>query len=71
VKLLGALPRSAAGSLDGLYSVYQLLEHHRIVDVGCSKHHRQRDASSVRNKVALRARFCFIRRILSGFWAPF
>src|SRR5215208_742032 len=70
VKLLGALPRSTTGTLDGLYGVYQLLENHRIVDVGCSKHHRQRDASSVRNKVALRARFSLICRILSGFSAP-
>jgi hypothetical protein len=70
VKLPRALSRSAAGSLERLYGVYQLLENHRIVDVGCTKHHRRRDASSVRNKVALGARFSSIRRILCGFCAP-
>ena len=71
VKLPRALSRSAAGSLERLYGDYQLLENHRIVDVGCTKHHRRRDASSVRNKVALGARFSSIRRILCGFCAPF
>ena len=70
VKLVGALPRSTTGTLDGLYGVYQLLENHRIMDVGRSKHHRQWDTSSVRNKVALRARFSFICRIRAGFCAP-
>jgi hypothetical protein len=70
VKLLGTLPRSATGTLDGLYTVDELFENRRVVDVGCSKHHTERDASSVRNKVALRARFSFIRRILAGFSAP-
>jgi hypothetical protein len=70
VQLLGTLPRSATGTLDGLYSVDELFENRRVVDVGCSKHHTERDASSVRNKVALRALLSFIRRILAGFSAP-
>jgi hypothetical protein len=40
------------------------------MDVGRGKHHRQRDAPSVRNKVALGALLSFICRIRSGFWAP-
>src|SRR5215216_784702 len=70
VKFLGPLSRSATGSLDGLYAVDQLFENHRVVDVCRAELHTERDASSVRNKVALRARFSFIRRIRSGFWAP-
>jgi hypothetical protein len=35
VQLLGTHTRSATRALDGLYGVYQLLENHRIVDVGC------------------------------------
>jgi hypothetical protein len=71
VKLLGTLPRSASsGTLDGLHSVDELFEDHRVVDVCRADHHTERDAPSVRNKVALRARFSFIRRILAGFRAP-
>src|SRR5829696_2650252 len=71
VKFLGPLSRSATGSLDGLYAVDQLFENHRVVDVCRAEHHTERDASSVRNNMALRARFSFIRRIRSGFWPPF
>jgi hypothetical protein len=69
--LLGTLPRSASsGTLDGLHSVDELFEDHRVVDVCRAEHHTERDAPSVRNKVALRARLSFIRRILAGFCAP-
>src|SRR5215204_6174289 len=70
VKFLGPLSRSATGSLDGLYAVDQLFENHRVVDVCRAELHTERDASSVRNNMALRARFSFICRIRSGFWAP-
>jgi hypothetical protein len=72
MQLLGTLPRSApTGTLDGLYGVDEFFEDHRVVDVCCAEHHRQRDAPSVRNKVALRTLLSFIRRIRSGFCAPF
>ena len=67
VKLVGTLSRSATGTLDGLYSVDELFENHRVVDVCRAEHHTERDASSVRNTVALGARFSFICRISSGF----
>jgi len=70
VQFLGTFPRPTPRTLDGLYSVDELFEDHRVVDVCCGEHHRERDASSVRNKVTLRALLCFIRRIRSGFWAP-
>jgi hypothetical protein len=41
VQLLGTPPRSATGTLDGLYSVDKLLEDHRVVDVCGSEHYRQ------------------------------
>ena len=66
-----AFPRSApTGTLYGLYSVQELFEDHRVVDVGGREHHRQRDAPSVRNKVALRARLSFICRIRCRFLGP-
>jgi hypothetical protein len=71
VHLLGTFPRSSpTRTLDGLHGVDELFESHRVMDVGSAKHHRQRDAPSVRNKVALGALLSFIRRILTGFWAP-
>src|SRR5215208_5453352 len=71
MQLLGTPPRSApTGTLDGLYSVDELFEDHRVVDVCCARHHRERDAPSVRNKVALRALLSLICRIRCGFWPP-
>jgi hypothetical protein len=56
VHLLGTFPRSApARTLDGLYSVDEFFEDHRVVDVCGREHYREGDAPSVRNKVALRA----------------
>src|SRR3954465_2159655 len=66
VQLLRALPRPASGTLYGIDGIHQLLEDHRVVGIGGAEHYRKRDAPSVRNKVALRARFSLIRRILAG-----
>jgi hypothetical protein len=56
--------------LDGPDGVQQLLDDHRVVDIGRREHHRERDASPVDHKVALRAPFPLIRRIRSGLLAP-
>jgi hypothetical protein len=70
--LLRTPPRSApARTLDGFYTVEEFFENHRVMDVCGGEHHRQWDAPSVRNKVALGALLCFICRIVGGFWAPF
>ena len=47
VQLLWTLSRSTTGTLDGLYGVNELFENHRVVDVGCGEHHRERDAVPV------------------------
>jgi hypothetical protein len=73
VELVGTLPRSAGTTtrpLDRLDAIHSLIQDLRVVDVCGGEHYRQWDASSVRNKVALRARFSLIRRIRSGFRAP-
>src|SRR5215204_3224098 len=71
VKLVGTLSRSATGTLDGLYSVDELFENHRVVDVCCAEHHTERDASSVRNKVALGAGFLLSVGFAPVFGPPF
>jgi len=71
MQFLGTPPRSSpTGTLDGLYSIEEFFKDHRVVDVCGREHYRERDAPSVRNKVALRALLSFICRILAGFWAP-
>ena len=71
VKLLGTLPRSApARTLDGLYSVDELFENDRGVDVCRAEHHTERDAYSVPNNMALRALLSLIRRIRSSLFGP-
>jgi hypothetical protein len=71
MQFLGTPPRPTSRTPDGLYSIDKLFEDHRVVDVRGCEHYREWDAPSVRNKVALRALLSFIRRIRSGFRAPF
>ena len=70
MQLLRTLPRSATRALDGLYGIHSLFQDLRVVYVCSREDYRERDASSVRNNVALRARFPLIRRILAGLLAP-
>ena len=73
VQLLRTLARpapTAMGLLDRLDGVHGLLQDRRVVDVGGREDYRERDAPSVRNNMALRSRFAFIRRIRPGLFAP-
>jgi hypothetical protein len=72
MQLHGALARTppsvAANRLNGIDD----FEHHlRIMDIGRAQECRERDALALDHKMALRARFAAIRRILPGFCAPF
>jgi hypothetical protein len=61
-------PPVAANRLDGIHD----FEHHpRIMHIGRTQECRERDALALDHKMALRARFAAIRRILPGFCAPF
>ena len=60
----------STGALDRLYSVHGFFEDLRVVDVCSLEHYGERDAPSVRNNVALRARFSFIRRTLGPLFGP-
>ncbi len=73
VELRGALPRPAwlaRRTPDRLDLVHKLLEGLRVVDVGGGENYGERGAPSVRNKVALRALFAAIRRVLADLLAP-
>ena len=70
VQLLGTLSRTTSGTLDRLDAIDQLLEQHRVVDVGRREPRRERDALALDHNMALRARFAAIRRIRAGFGAP-
>jgi hypothetical protein len=63
-----AQPTWLLGRLDG---VHHFDKHLAVMNVGTGAHYRERDSLSVNHKMALRARFSFIRRIRAGSSAPF
>jgi hypothetical protein len=71
VQLRGALARATHRALDRLDGVHRVEHHARVMDISRRESHRERDALSVHDHMAFRARFAAIRRILPGFIAPF
>src|SRR3712207_1511589 len=65
MELVGTFSWSTARLVDRLDGIHSLLKDLGVVDVCRRVSHRERDAASVDHKVALRARFAFIRRILA------
>jgi len=70
MELVGAFARPTATTLDRRNRIQTLSEHRGLVDVGGRQQDRERDPLPVDHKMALRALFAAIRRILSGFFAP-
>lgn len=70
VQLVRSFPRPSSWTFDRLDRIETLLEHRRLVDIGRAQQDRERDPLSVDHKMALRALFAAIRRILPGFFAP-
>ena len=70
VQLSGTLARATPDSFNRLNGVHRLFQHLDVVDVGRAHRDGERDATSFDHKMALRARFAPIRRILPGFSAP-
>ena len=70
VQLGGPLAGSPAHALNRLDGVQRLFQHLDVMDISCRDSHRERDALALDHKMALRARFAAIRRILPGFSAP-
>ena len=69
-RALARAARAARRTLDRLDGVHQLLQDLRVVYVRGGERYGERDAPSVRNNVALRARFAAIRRVLADLFAP-
>jgi hypothetical protein len=72
MKFLRPFPRApSAAALDRLDGVKGFKHHPGIMHVGRTDSHRERNAFGFDHKMALRARFASIRRILPGFEPPF
>ena len=70
VQLRGAFPWTTTGPLDGADGVNSFFHHLDVVDIGPTHCDGERDALAFDHKMALRALFAAIRRILPGFCAP-
>jgi hypothetical protein len=73
VKLVGTLPWSATGTLDGFYRVDELFENHRVVDVCRADHHTQsgmplRSETTWRFVPAFPLSVGFLPTLLPPFW---
>lgn len=71
MQLRGPLARPADRTLDGADSIDGFFHHLDVVNIRRRDRHCQRNAKSFDHQMALRALFAAIRRILSGFIAPF
>ena len=70
VQLLGPFARATPRALDWADSINRFFHHLDVVDIRSRQSYRERDALAFDHKMALRALFAAIRRILPGFFAP-
>jgi hypothetical protein len=73
MQLLRALARPTGfptGALDRLDAIHGLFQDLRVMDIGGAEDYREREASSVRHNMALRARLSLIRRTLGPVLRP-
>jgi hypothetical protein len=72
VQLRGSLARTPLSLASNRFDSIHDFEHHPcVMHVSRAQECRERDALALDHKMALRARFAAIRRILPGFCAPF
>ena len=71
MQFLRPFPPSAPWGANQRNRRQQWLKEHGVMAVGTAQEGGEGDALSVDHNMALRARFAFIRRIRSGFTAPF
>ena len=71
VQLVRTESRPASWSGDGRNAIQQIVQDLRVVNVGRSQQYCQRNTLSIDKKMVFRARFAFVRRVGSGFFAPF
>jgi len=70
MQLVGTLTRASSHALNRLDGVQRFFQHLDVMHVRARHCYRERDAFAFDHKMALRARFAAIRRILPGFSAP-
>ena len=71
MQLRGTFTWSATPTFDRLNGIHGFQHHARVMHVGCAYRDGERDALSVHNHMAFRARFAAIRWIRPGLTAPF
>lgn len=71
VQLGETKPRTTSGTRNGGDTIQQIFQNLGVVNVGCRQQQAQRNALSIDEKMMLRARFAFVRRVGAGLVAPF
>lgn len=71
VQLVWAESRPPAGTGNGWHTVQQFFQDLGVVNVGRGQQQGQRNALAINEKMVFRARFALIRRVGTGFFAPF
>jgi hypothetical protein len=70
VQLRGAFTWATSRALDGADGVNRFFHHLAVMHVRAGQSYRERNAFALDHKMALRALFAAIRRLLPGFFAP-
>lgn len=71
VQLGRTKPRPASRTRNGRNAIQQIFQNLGVVNVGSRQQQAQRNALSIDEKMMLRARFAFVRRVGTGLVAPF
>jgi hypothetical protein len=70
VQFGGTEPRPTPRARNGRDAIQELFQDPRVVNIGSGQQHGQRNAFSIDEKMMLRARFAFVRRVGTGLVAP-
>jgi hypothetical protein len=71
VQFVGAKSGPTSRTWNGWHTIQQVIQDLGVVNVGSCQQQGQRNALAIDEKMVFRARFAFVRRVGSGFFAPF